>query len=122
MTKGWPSDSCSFCATTRAAMSVAWPGGHGTTTRTGRVGYACAKAAPAVRRAIKNAMKRFIRRVLRLLQPDIRVPDDFAVAILLAPHELRHLLGGARNRVEANVCLLYTSDAADERSSVDLGG
>ena len=24
--------------------------------------------------------------------------------------------------VVANVCLLYTSDAADERSSVDLGG
>ncbi len=23
---------------------------------------------------------------------------------------------------EANACLLYTSDAADERSSVDLGG
>ena len=23
---------------------------------------------------------------------------------------------------EANICLLYTSDAADERSSVDLGG
>ena len=25
-------------------------------------------------------------------------------------------------RVRANNCLLYTSDAADERSSVDLGG
>jgi hypothetical protein len=23
MTKGWPSDSCSFCDTTRAAISVA---------------------------------------------------------------------------------------------------
>ena len=26
------------------------------------------------------------------------------------------------NDVLANICLLYTSDAADERSSVDLGG
>ena len=29
----------------------------------------------------------------------------------------RHLLAAGRRR-----CLLYTSDAADERSSVDLGG
>ena len=28
----------------------------------------------------------------------------------------------ARNRAQATLCLLYTSDAADERSSVDLGG
>ena len=33
-------------------------------------------------------------------------------------------LGGLRISIEnqAGVCLLYTSDAADERSSVDLGG
>ena len=30
-------------------------------------------------------------------------------------------LSGGRNRV-SDPCLLYTSDAADERSSVDLGG
>ena len=28
----------------------------------------------------------------------------------------------ARNRSRRSPCLLYTSDAADERSSVDLGG
>ena len=28
----------------------------------------------------------------------------------------------ARERITPKVCLLYTSDAADERSSVDLGG
>mgnify|MGYP003381660379 CR=1 FL=1 len=34
--------------------------------------------------------------------------------------EGRHVLAG---RVEVDLaCLLYTSDAADERSSVDLGG
>ena len=27
-----------------------------------------------------------------------------------------------RQRLGMNICLLYTSDAADERSSVDLGG
>ena len=35
------------------------------------------------------------------------------------------LVGGARRHAEKarlGVCLLYTSDAADERSSVDLGG
>ena len=30
--------------------------------------------------------------------------------------------GGRRNSGEGCSCLLYTSDAADERSSVDLGG
>ena len=29
---------------------------------------------------------------------------------------------GAAMNLERNICLLYTSDAADERSSVDLGG
>ena len=43
-----------------------------------------------------------------------------------------HLPGKARNQIthgrqavargQAQLCLLYTSDAADERSSVDLGG
>src|SRR3954454_21797674 len=48
ITKGWFSDSWSFCATTRAAMSVACPGGHGTTTRTGRFGWRWAPAAAAI--------------------------------------------------------------------------
>ena len=30
--------------------------------------------------------------------------------------------GPPADRAEADTCLLYTSDAADERSSVDLGG
>ena len=30
--------------------------------------------------------------------------------------------GSGKVEVGANSCLLYTSDAADERSSVDLGG
>src|SRR5678815_3092494 len=30
--------------------------------------------------------------------------------------------GGGQGRHHLGVCLLYTSDAADERSSVDLGG
>src|SRR5258707_10905860 len=45
MTKGWPKASCSFCPTRRAAMSVACPGGQGTTTRTGFDGQDCAWAA-----------------------------------------------------------------------------
>src|SRR3954468_7300723 len=47
-TNGWPSCCCSFSATTRAAMSVACPGGHGTTTLTGRFGYPWAPAAAAI--------------------------------------------------------------------------
>ena len=31
-------------------------------------------------------------------------------------------VGGALRDAEPRACLLYTSDAADERSSVDLGG
>ena len=34
----------------------------------------------------------------------------------------RQLLAYADRRIRAGICLLYTSDAADERSSVDLGG
>ena len=40
-------------------------------------------------------------------------------------HPSRHLLGtrhNGRDKRSDGTCLLYTSDAADERSSVDLGG
>ena len=33
-----------------------------------------------------------------------------------------HKNNNSEGRAENNPCLLYTSDAADERSSVDLGG
>ena len=39
----------------------------------------------------------------------------------LAAPELR-AVGGDVNFTKNHACLLYTSDAADERSSVDLGG
>src|SRR3954465_11689249 len=57
MTNGWPSDSCSFCASMRAAMSVAWPGGQGTITFTAWLGYDCAYAmahAKASARKVAN--------------------------------------------------------------------
>ena len=44
----------------------------------------------------------------------------------LGPGDGHHLAGGVElHRARAqrdHACLLYTSDAADERSSVDLGG
>ena len=41
----------------------------------------------------------------------------------LQAEEMLHLVGGDQNRrAGGKACLLYTSDAADERSSVDLGG
>ena len=48
--------------------------------------------------------------------------------LVVIPSPYRHLVAPIREYVigllEANpgACLLYTSDAADERSSVDLGG
>ena len=46
-----------------------------------------------------------------------RRDDNVAIdAIDLKPH------AGRIGHVRFDVCLLYTSDAADERSSVDLGG
>ena len=36
--------------------------------------------------------------------------------------ELPPALAGADIELNIKICLLYTSDAADERSSVDLGG
>src|SRR5678815_1615267 len=38
------------------------------------------------------------------------------------PSWLAHLDGSGRHDSGSESCLLYTSDAADERSSVDLGG
>ena len=38
------------------------------------------------------------------------------------PEHLHALLAGLLRLEELPLCLLYTSDAADERSSVDLGG
>ena len=47
--------------------------------------------------------------------------SDEAAAIPLL--KILSLVGGRRAvTLTANACLLYTSDAADERSSVDLGG
>ena len=37
-------------------------------------------------------------------------------------HRAQHVPPGERGEDECHRCLLYTSDAADERSSVDLGG
>ena len=50
---------------------------------------------------------------------DAHVADAAAVRLdeLLARHE-----HAARTAARVEHCLLYTSDAADERSSVDLGG
>src|SRR4051812_36148040 len=59
MTKGCPVCSCSFCATMRAAMSVAWPGGQGTITLTAWLGYGCATAA-AVRKNETTASSAFM--------------------------------------------------------------
>src|SRR5678815_4881356 len=35
---------------------------------------------------------------------------------------LKPQLAGLKDKYKDDICLLYTSDAADERSSVDLGG
>src|SRR5262249_45625330 len=43
--KRWPSESPSFCATTRATLSVPPPAGNGTMTRTGRSGQLSARAS-----------------------------------------------------------------------------
>ena len=46
----------------------------------------------------------------------------FALPAVAFLHEANELFAFAADAVEIIVCLLYTSDAADERSSVDLGG
>ena len=38
------------------------------------------------------------------------------------PSQIADSLAAAEVQRQVEVCLLYTSDAADERSSVDLGG
>ena len=52
------------------------------------------------------------------------ISEGRSQAANLAPITLEEVKVTARRREEKlqSVCLLYTSDAADERSSVDLGG
>ena len=58
------------------------------------------------------------------------VAEGEFVGVLFAAHRTRHtftqeevaLLGSLADLAAVSICLLYTSDAADERSSVDLGG
>src|SRR5678816_474669 len=59
-------------------------------------------------RAAAIARLESIERLLKQV-PELAHPEGF---------EIRPFFTGHRNRL----CLLYTSDAADERSSVDLGG
>ena len=56
------------------------------------------------------------------MQP-VSVPRTLPV--ILSREEVSRLIAAAGNlkhQTALSVCLLYTSDAADERSSVDLGG
>ena len=46
------------------------------------------------------------------------LPDAYSEA----PAPIAAMLAGVLETVAVYTCLLYTSDAADERSSVDLGG
>src|SRR5262249_14459380 len=62
ITTGWPSFSCSDCATMRPMMSAPPPGPNGTTMRTGRCGQSCAAASAAPRSHAAEAASR-LRRV-----------------------------------------------------------
>src|SRR5678816_2985062 len=55
------------------------------------------------------------------LPPGVTPPPPVPEEVLLSPDGRRALVE-AGNNVYLIACLLYTSDAADERSSVDLGG
>jgi len=63
-TTGFLLRSCSFCANTRARMSMPVPGVNGTISRMARLGYcACAPAAAASRSTSKiRFMKSLYRR------------------------------------------------------------
>ena len=54
------------------------------------------------------------RHKTRHVNSELRIPHHFNVIV----YDIHH----AMNLMEISPCLLYTSDAADERSSVDLGG
>ena len=47
---------------------------------------------------------------------------QYFMAILTDLSEREQMLEALRHTEQVKLCLLYTSDAADERSSVDLGG
>ena len=49
-------------------------------------------------------------------------PDRYQKSYYPADFQGKYYLAGDGAIRDVNTCLLYTSDAADERSSVDLGG
>ena len=57
---------------------------------------------------IRDSLKYFIQREVAYLDKNVRLTDGTSTL--------------TTSSMEYNRCLLYTSDAADERSSVDLGG
>src|SRR5678816_4926981 len=61
------------------------------------------------------------------LQGDISAPNSFIKTVTERKAKIKIYRNHDSNQfvgvpVELKACLLYTSDAADERSSVDLGG
>ena len=51
-----------------------------------------------------------------------QILNQYGISYEIVIEELEVLKANFRSEAPHNPCLLYTSDAADERSSVDLGG
>ena len=59
---------------------------------------------------------------IRASIPCIQMALDAGAAVMVTSHLGRPTEGAFKPEDSLTPCLLYTSDAADERSSVDLGG
>src|SRR5678815_1655146 len=70
--------------------------------------------------ALMNAEDATVATAVEHVLDDVAKAVEETVARLRAGGKLYYVGTGTSGRL--GVCLLYTSDAADERSSVDLGG
>ena len=108
----------SACSEVESALGVNVSRGRGEDERTCGVGVTNIKAI--------RTIYTYDARVLREETRDVERPDDDIKRLIGDMFETMHAahgIGLAANQVgQGHSCLLYTSDAADERSSVDLGG
>src|SRR5674536_281273 len=95
--------------------------GYGRPARAGRAAVAMAPVQLAGHHRDRSASMRMPGEHGYVDDPIERYLDQLLVTLPGSPRQVRHTLAEVETHL-LDACLLYTSDAADEEDSVDLGG